>query len=85
MTNVHIPYFVSILMMCYIALCDGFLKARHKLKVGTLGLAVTSSTTGSHVYFLLQVFWVILLFYQIVLLFDINVVLTSQQYNLTSQ
>ncbi len=37
-----------------------------------------SSKKGSHVYFLLQVFWVILLFCQIVLLFDINVVLTSQ-------
>ncbi len=34
-----------------------------------------SSKNGSHVYFLLQVFWVILLFCQIVLLFDINVVL----------
>ncbi len=34
-----------------------------------------SSKKGSHVYFLLQVFWVILLFCQIVLLFDINVVL----------
>ncbi len=30
---------------------------------------------GSHVYFLLKVVWVILLFCQIVLLFDINVVL----------
>ncbi len=37
-----------------------------------------SSKKGSHVYFLLQVFWVILLFCQLVLLFDINVVLTSQ-------
>ncbi len=37
-----------------------------------------SSKKGSHVYFLLHVFWVILLLYQIVLLFDINVVLTSQ-------
>ncbi len=37
-----------------------------------------SSKKGSHIYFLLQVFWVILLFCQIVLLFDINVVLTSQ-------
>ncbi len=37
-----------------------------------------SSKKGSHVYFLLQVFWVILLLCQIVLLFDINVVLTSQ-------
>ncbi len=34
-----------------------------------------SSKNGSHVYFLLHVFWVILLFCQIVLLFDINVVL----------
>ncbi len=34
-----------------------------------------SSKKGSHVYFLLQDFWVILLFCQIVLLFDINVVL----------
>ncbi len=34
-----------------------------------------SSKNSSHVYFLLQVFWVILLFCQIVLLFDINVVL----------
>ncbi len=34
-----------------------------------------SSKKGSHVYFQLQVFWVILLFCQIVLLFDINVVL----------
>ncbi len=34
-----------------------------------------SSKKGSHVYFLLHVFWVILLFCQIVLLFDINVVL----------
>ncbi len=33
---------------------------------------------GSHVYFLLQVFWVILLFHQIVLLSNINVVLMSQ-------
>ncbi len=39
---------------------------------------VGSSKKGSHVYFLLQVFWVILLFCQIVLLFDIKVVLTSQ-------
>ncbi len=30
---------------------------------------------GSHVYFLLQVFWVILLFCQIELLFDVNVAL----------
>ncbi len=37
-----------------------------------------SSKKGGHVYFLLQVFWVILLFCQIVLLFDINVVMTSQ-------
>ncbi len=37
-----------------------------------------SSKKGSHVYFLLQVFWVILLFYQIVLLSDINVVLMWQ-------
>ncbi len=37
-----------------------------------------SSKAGSHVYFLLQVFWVILLFCQIVLLSDINVVLMSQ-------
>ncbi len=37
-----------------------------------------SSKTGSHVYFLLQDFWEILLFCQIVLLFDRNVVLTSQ-------
>ncbi len=34
-----------------------------------------SSKKGSHVYFLLQVFCVILLFCQIVLLFEINVVL----------
>ncbi len=34
-----------------------------------------SCQKGSHVYFLLQVFWVIVLFCQIVLLFDINVVL----------
>ncbi len=34
-----------------------------------------SGKKGNHVYFLLQVFWVILLFIQIVLLFDINVVL----------
>ncbi len=34
-----------------------------------------SSKKGSHVYFLLQVFWKILLFCNIVLLFDINVVL----------
>ncbi len=34
-----------------------------------------SSKKGSHVYFLLWVFWVILLFCQIVLSFDINVVL----------
>ncbi len=34
-----------------------------------------SSIKGSHVYFLLQVLWVILLFCQIVLLFDINVLL----------
>ncbi len=33
---------------------------------------------GSHVYFVMQVFWVILLFCQIVLLSDINVVLLSQ-------
>ncbi len=33
---------------------------------------------GSHVYFLLEVFWVILLFQQIVQLSDINVVLMSQ-------
>ncbi len=38
-----------------------------------------SSKTGSHVYFLLQVFWEILLFCQIVLLFDRNVV----QYDIT--
>ncbi len=37
-----------------------------------------SSKTSSHVYFLLQVFWEILLFCQIVLLFDRNVVMTSQ-------
>ncbi len=37
-----------------------------------------SSKKGSHVYLLLQVFWVILLFCQIVLLPDINVVLMSQ-------
>ncbi len=36
------------------------------------------SKKGSHVYFLLQVFWVMLLFCQIVLLSDINVVLMSQ-------
>ncbi len=34
-----------------------------------------SNKTCSAVYFLLHVFWVILLFCQIVLLFDINVVL----------
>ncbi len=34
-----------------------------------------SSKKGSHVYFLLKVFCIILLFCQIVLLFDINVVL----------
>ncbi len=34
-----------------------------------------SSKNGSHVHFLLQIFCVILLFCQIVLLFDINVVL----------
>ncbi len=37
-----------------------------------------SSKTDRHVYFLLQVFWEILLFCQIVLLFDRNVVLRSQ-------
>ncbi len=37
-----------------------------------------SNKNGSHVYFLLQVFWVTLLFCQIVLLSDINVVLMSQ-------
>ncbi len=37
-----------------------------------------SSKTGSHVYFLLQDFWEILFFFQIVLLFDRNVVLMSQ-------
>ncbi len=37
-----------------------------------------STKKGSNVYFLLQVFWVILLFHQIVLLNDINVVLMSQ-------
>ncbi len=37
-----------------------------------------SCKKGSHVYFLLQVFWVILLFCQVVLLSDINVVLMSQ-------
>ncbi len=37
-----------------------------------------STKKGSHVYFLLQVFWVILLFHQIVPLSDINVVLMSQ-------
>ncbi len=37
-----------------------------------------SNKKGSHVYFLLQVFWVILLLCQIVLLSDINVVLISQ-------
>ncbi len=36
-----------------------------------------SSKKGSRVYFLLQVVWVILLFCQIVLLSDINVVLMS--------
>ncbi len=45
----------------------------------------TEGKKDSHVYFLLQVFWVILLFCQIVLLSDINVVLVSQQYYLTSQ
>ncbi len=38
-----------------------------------------SSKKRSHVYFLLHVFWVILLFCQIVLLYDINVVLMSQK------
>ncbi len=37
-----------------------------------------SSKKGSHVYFLLQDFWVILLFCQIILLFDINDDLISQ-------
>ncbi len=37
-----------------------------------------STKNGSHVYFLLQVFCVILLFHQIVLLSDINIVLMSQ-------
>ncbi len=37
-----------------------------------------STKKGSHVYFLLTVFRVILLFHQIVLLSDINVVLMSQ-------
>ncbi len=37
-----------------------------------------SCKKGSHVYFLLEDFWVILLFCQIVLLSDINVVLMSQ-------
>ncbi len=37
-----------------------------------------SSKKGSHIYFLLQVFCIILLFFQIVVLFDINVVLMSQ-------
>ncbi len=37
-----------------------------------------SYNKGSHVYFLLQVFWVILLFCQVVLLFDVNVVLMLQ-------
>ncbi len=37
-----------------------------------------SCKKGSHVYFLLQDFWVMLLFCQIVLLYDINVVLMSQ-------
>ncbi len=37
-----------------------------------------STKKGSHVYFMLQVFWVILFFHQIVLLPDINVVLMSQ-------
>ncbi len=37
-----------------------------------------STKKGSHVYFLLQDFWVILLFHQIVLLSNINVVLMSQ-------
>ncbi len=36
-----------------------------------------SSKKGSHVYFLLQTFWVIILFCQIVLFSDINVVLMS--------
>ncbi len=44
-----------------------------------------SSKKGSHVYFLLQVFWVILWFCQIVLLYNINVVLMSQWHYLTSQ
>ncbi len=38
-------------------------------------LLVDSSIKGSHVYFLYQVFWVILMFCSIVVLFDINVVL----------
>ncbi len=37
-----------------------------------------SSKTGSHVYFLLHIFLVILLFCQMVLLSDINIVLMSQ-------
>ncbi len=46
-----------------------------------------SSKKGSHVYFLLQVFWVILLFCQMILLFDMliwcyNGDLTSQKYDL---
>ncbi len=36
-----------------------------------------SSKKGRHVYFLLQVFWVILLFCKIVLLFDINAILIT--------
>ncbi len=35
----------------------------------------SSNIKSSHVYFLLQVFWVILLFSKIVPLFEINVVL----------
>ncbi len=42
-----------------------------------------SSKKCSHVYFLLQVFWVILLFCQIVLLFDINVTMVTWCHNST--
>ncbi len=48
-------------------------------------MLLTLSLHHSLVYILLQVFWVILLFCQIVLLSDINAVQMSQWYNLTSQ
>ncbi len=57
---------------------NGVIGSKNKEKIlSTLNRIPTrgSSIKGSHVYFLLQVFWVILLFCQIVLLFDINVIL----------